>query len=104
MSKIRFLIVGSTLYGDNPGDLDILAVLSREDFKREFHMTWEEISRELRLPFSSIADAYKSKCEGATLILSQLFDKRHIDLKFVPNNMPYGDIQEIDLLDLKALD
>lgn len=100
MSKIRFLIVGSTLHSDNPGDLDLLAVLSREAFKAEFHMTWEEMSRELRRPFSLVAESYKDKCKGATIILSQIFDKRHIDLKFVPEGMPYGDREEIRLSEL----
>jgi len=104
MSKIKFLIVGSTLHDSNPGDLDLLAVMSRRDFKTEFHMTWEEMGRELRLPFSLIAESYKDKCKGATLILSQLFNKRHIDLKFVPDNMPYGDRREIELCGLKTLD
>jgi len=103
MSKIRFFIVGSTLHSDKPGDLDLLAVMSREDFKSEFLMTWEEISRELRLPFSPISESYKDKCKGGALILSQLFDKRHIDLKFVKDNMPYGNKEEIKLCDLPTI-
>lgn len=104
MSKIKFLIVGSTLHSDNPGDLDLLAVLSKQDFKSVFHMTWEEMCRELRLPFSLIAESYKDKCKGATLILSQIFDKRHIDLKFVPEGMPYGDRKEIQLSELADIE
>lgn len=104
MSKIKFLIVGSTLHSSAPGDLDLLAVLSQEGFKAEFHMTWAEMSRELRLPFSLVAESYKDKCKGATIILSQLFDKRHIDLKFVPEGMPYGGREEIRLSELASVE
>ena len=100
--RIRFLIVGSTLHNESPGDLDILAVISREDFKKEFSMTWEEISEKMRMKDN--IESYKNKCRGATLVLSQLFDKRHIDLKFVPDNMPYGDRREVQLSELASVE
>ncbi len=103
MATIKFLIVGSTLHSDSPGDLDLLGVMPRSAFRKEFGVSWRELSEEIKQG-SPTSDLYYAKCKGATLILSQLFDKRRIDFKLVPDNMPYGHRQEISLDDLKTID
>ena len=102
MVALKFLVVGSTLHSDKPGDLDLLGVLTPDRFKREFGLSWPELNQELKKK-SPIADSYYAKCRGATLILSQLFDKRNIDFKFLPENAPYGEQREVELDDLKTI-
>ena len=104
MVAIKFLIGGSTLHSDNPGDLDLLGVMDRKDFQRIVGITWPELNEDLKGERSLYADSYYALCKGASLILSQLFDKRDIDFKFVPDNMPYGERREITLDELKTLD
>lgn len=105
MTAIRFLITGSTLKSDTPRDLDILAVMSTEDFKWHFGYTpaeFQDAFKETPRPEKLVK--YKEQCEGARKILECLFDKRYIDFKFVPETMPYEPLKEIELCDLKTLD
>ena len=104
MPTLRFFIVGSTLHSENPGDLDLLATMPNESFKGEFKITWPELSKRWKNQDDPLVIAYRDKCKGAVLILSQFFDKRHIDFHFVPEKMPYGDKREIKLSDLATLD
>jgi len=102
---IRFLVTGSTLNSDSPGDLDLMAVMSNDDFQHHFGFTHQEFQKSYKehpIPLKLVQ--YLSECEGAKKILGCLFDKRHIDFKFVPETIPYGDVREITLDELKELD
>lgn len=103
--KLRFLVTGSTLHSDSPGDLDLMGVIPNEEFEHHFgydHVTFQEAFR--KSPTPSLLVNYLEQCKGAKMILECLFDKRHIDFKFVPETIPYGDVKEITLCDLKTLD
>lgn len=104
MPKLRFFIVGSTLHSEEPGDLDLLATMPKEYFKSEFKMTWPELNERWTNEDDPLVISYKDKCRGASLILLQLFDKRHIDFHFVPEKMPYGNKKEISLLELPDIE
>ena len=104
-TDIKFFITGSTLKSEAPRDLDLLGVMTASDFKWYFGFTHEEFQeahRETPVPPKLVR--YREQCEGARKILECLFDKRYIDFKFVPDTMPYGDLKETALCDLKTLD
>jgi hypothetical protein len=103
VAPVKFLIVGSTLHSDNPRDLDLVGLMTIEAFAKEFGLSWPELNTEIKKE-SPIAKLYHAKCRGATLILKQLFDKRHIDFHFLPTNVPWGAQREITLDDLKTID
>jgi hypothetical protein len=82
-----------------------MAVMSADDFQRHFgytHAEFQEAYKEYPVPLKLIQ--YLAECAGAKKILECLFDKRPIDFKFVPETIPYGEVKEITLDDLKTLD
>ena len=82
-----------------------MGVMSNEEFKHHFgydHAEFQEAFRETPTPLLLVK--YLEQCKGATKVLKCLFDKRHIDFKFVPETIPYGEVKEISLCDLTTLD
>lgn len=105
MVSIRFYVVGSSVTGKRtPRDLDIMAVMSNEDFNFIFGMTHRQFNEEYKKPYNPKIDKWHHMNEGARLVLSQFYDKRYIDIKFACESMLYGKRREVTLDELRELD